>query len=447
IRVGGPYYAQIVQSKDLIADILPPPAYIIESYLLVFQAANSTDPNEQKVLTQRLARTETEYWQRQQVWREQLGESRMKTTLVVGSAQPAKLFFQLIHERFLPALERGEVQTARDLANRELRDAYNEHRRAIDEVVQAATRYAADREREANSATESSSRLETAIGICGLLLGIAFGVLMIRALNRALSQVARDLNGRANRSADSATQVSSSSEAVARGASRQAASLQETSASLEQMSAMTKRNAENASTAKDFSSRTRSAVVTGVAEIGEMRQAMEAIRNSSDQVGKIIKTIDEIAFQTNILALNAAVEAARAGEAGAGFAIVAEEVRNLAQRSAVAARETSDNIAAAVENSERGVRVSAKVGLSLEYILQHMSTVDTLIGQIAQASVEQSQGIGQLNVAMSDIDAVTQSNAGSAQEAASAASELTAHADAVKRNVSDLLGLIHGRAA
>jgi methyl-accepting chemotaxis protein len=175
-----------------------------------------------------------------------------------------------------------------------------------------------------------------------------------------------------------------------------------------------------------------------------MNNAMAAIKASSNDISKIIQTIDEIAFQTNILALNAAVEAARAGEAGMGFAVVADEVRNLAQRSAQAAKETAAKIETAISSTEQGVRASTAVAEILQEIVGKVRQVDELIAEVAVASKEQSTGIDQVSTAVSQVDKVTQSNAAHAEESASAAEELRAQAEAMNRAVSDLLSLVGG---
>ena len=277
-----------------------------------------------------------------------------------------------------------------------------------------------------------------------LLIAIVLGWIIIRGTNRALGTIAAALAEGADQVTSASSQVSAASQSLAEGASEQAASLEETSASLEEISSMTKRNADNANKAKELSSQTRHAADTGAADMEQMKLAMNAIKTSSGEVAKIVKNIDEIAFQTNILALNAAVEAARAGEAGAGFAVVADEVRNLAQRSAKAAKETAEKIEDAIAKSEHGVQVSGQVAGSLGEIVEKARRVDELVAEIAAASQEQSQGISEINTALTQMDAVTQSNAATAEESAAASEELHAQAATQQDAVASLNAMVSG---
>ena len=271
--------------------------------------------------------------------------------------------------------------------------------------------------------------------------------MIIRSTNRALNDITVNLDRGAVQTASAARQVSMASQTLASGASEQAASVEETSTSLEEMSSMIRATAENAEKAKELAAEARSVAATGSMTMAEMTHAMEAIDSSSAEVAKIVKNIDEIAFQTNILALNAAVEAARAGEAGAGFAVVADEVRSLAQRSAAAAKETADKIEAAIANSRKGSQCTTKVEESLTQIADKVNSTDSLVAEIATAAREQAQGIEQINAAIAQMDKVSQSNSASAEESASAAEELDAQAETQKDLVAKLRLLVDGKAA
>lgn len=276
--------------------------------------------------------------------------------------------------------------------------------------------------------------------IVGLTLGLSFRT--IRSITVPLRKLIGELGSGSAMVAEASSQVASASQSLAEGASEQASSLEETSAAIEELTSMVKRNAESAQQAKELSTQTRSAADSSAAGVERMQEAMDAIRNSNSDVAKIIKSIDEIAFQTNILALNAAVEAARAGEAGAGFSVVAEEVRSLAQRSALAARETAEKIEDALAKTADGVQVTRTVADSLQEIITKARSVDDLVGDIATASREQSEGITQVNSAITQMDKVTQTNAASAEESASAAEEMNGQAQAMKDGVSSLVTLI-----
>ncbi len=281
----------------------------------------------------------------------------------------------------------------------------------------------------------------------GLVLVVVlagFYVFNQRSIVRPLTTAIHQIEETGAQTVLTAGEITRGSQSLAEGASEQAASLEETSASLEEMSSMTQRNAEHATRATDLARQTRAAADKGAADMQTMAAAMNDIKVSSDDIAKIIKTIDEIAFQTNLLALNAAVEAARAGEAGLGFAVVADEVRALAQRSAQAAKETAAKIEGAIRKTTQGVEISNMVGVALEDILAKARQLDGLASEVAGASKEQSQGIAQLNIAVSQMDKVTQGNAAAAEESASAAAELNSQAQSMKQAVTDLLRLVGG---
>ena len=274
--------------------------------------------------------------------------------------------------------------------------------------------------------------------IVGIFAAIGITLSITRPIRRIISIIERG----ASEVTDASTQVSESGQQLAEGANEQASSLEETSASLEELTSMTTQNTGNANTANSDACEADQKLKEASSAMTRMTMAIGEIKKSSDETAKIIKTIDEIAFQTNLLALNAAVEAARAGEAGQGFAVVAEEVRNLAQRSAEAARDTAALIEGAQQNADAGVRVTEEVGKSIDTARTIAAKVATLVNEISSASTEQSQGIEQINIAVSEMDKVTQQNAANAEESASAAEELSAQAQEVNAAVAELAGMV-----
>jgi methyl-accepting chemotaxis protein len=335
-------------------------------------------------------------------------------------------------------IDAGQMEAAAAKINGELVPAFA---RANDQVtaMEAWNRKLAEKALADIDATIRSGQRWIIVGLAAAVLAAAgLAGFIVRSIRRALDEVAGAISSGSEQVASASGQVSSGSQALAEGASQQAASLEETSSSLEEMSSMAKRNAEGAGRAKTLAGEARVAADAGATDMQAMSLAMHEIKSSSDEVAKIVKTIDEIAFQTNILALNAAVEAARAGEAGLGFAVVADEVRSLAQRSAVASKDTAAEIESAIAKTSQGVQLSAKVTGNLTTIVTKVREVDELIAEVATASREQTEGVQQINVAVSDMDKVVQSNAASAEESAAAAEELNQQASALNTAVATL---------
>ena len=301
-------------------------------------------------------------------------------------------------------------------------------------------------EDEAFAAVAKVQMYMVIFGVIGLVSIAVFAIYIARSITNPINRIIGEMNEGSNQVASASTDISNSSQSLAEGATEQASSLEETSAALEQVAAQTKQNADNANMANSQAGQTRKEAENGTTTMTEMIGSMEAINKSSQEIGKIIKVIEEIAFQTNLLALNAAVEAARAGEHGKGFAVVAEEVRNLAQRSAAAAKDTGALIEEAVRRASDGNDMARKSGEVLGQIVNGVKKMSDLIGEIAEASNEQAQGVDQVNSAIAQMDKVTQQNAANAEEAAAASEELNAQADKLNDMVMDLTRLIEGTA-
>ena len=280
--------------------------------------------------------------------------------------------------------------------------------------------------------------------IVGLSIAVTVCYLLANSITRPINRIIAGLAEGAEQVTSASAQVSSSSQSLAEGASEQAAGLEETSSSIEEMSSMTKQNAENAHQAKVMMEETRQIVENVNQHMGHMAQAIGEITKSSEETGKIIKTIDEIAFQTNLLALNAAVKAARAGEAGAGFAVVAGEVRNLAMRAAESAKNTSGLIENTIKSVKSGNELTQATQGAFKKNVEIASKIGKLIDEIAAASQEQANGIEQVSKAVAEMDKVTQQNASNAEESASASEEMNAQAEQMKGFVGDLVALVGG---
>jgi methyl-accepting chemotaxis protein len=466
VAVNGPIYKDIVEGKDLVADILPPPEYIIESYLVVLQIAGESNHYRQAAMVDRLKKLEEDYVARHAYWQEPLEAGEMKDTLLQKSYVPAMEFYAQVKDKFIPAVHAGDTARVRALAYGSLKEKYEAHRSAIDRVVTLADTRNSAIEQRAAGLIRSRGLMLIGFGLGTLLLCGFVALRLIRGITRPLQvatgvvrrlaegelqvetaatesarhdefgEMLRAMQDMSTKLANAISEIRTSSDSVGSAAKQfsagssdlsertqaQASALEETASSMVEMTSTVKANADNARQASQLAAGARDQAEKGGEVVSMAVSAMAEINTSSKKIVDIISVIDEIAFQTNLLALNAAVEAARAGEEGRGFAVVANEVRNLAQRSAAAAKEIKDLINA-------GSSLVDESGRTLTEIVESVKKVTDFVAEIAAASEEQSAGIEQVNKAVMQMDEVTQQNAALVQEAAAASKALEEQAE------------------
>jgi len=331
---------------------------------------------------------------------------------------------------------------------------------AINQLTPAEKRFEADtarilkvqEDKEASDDLATESSIASSRWMTGILLALAcvVGVVLvfvIRQINLTLRNSVAELAESAVQISSAAGQVASSSQSLAQGASEQTATIEETSSASAEINSMARRTTESSKTTAEMVTRSQDGFEKTNKSLTEMVSAMDGINASSQKISKIIKVIDEIAFQTNILALNAAVEAARAGEAGMGFAVVADEVRNLAQRCAQAAKDTADLIEDSIQKSDGGRQKVEQVAVAIRAITADASKIKVLVDEINLGSVEQSSGIDQISRAITQMEQVTQSSAANAEESAAAAEQLNAQAEAMRDIVEGLRAMVDGGTA
>ena len=368
-------------------------------------------------------------------------------------------------------------EAAYELINGEMRIAADNEQDAIDTLVSMKVDDALNTANENRAVTEASIFIMTILVVGAVVLAIGLGVFISKIISKPLFKildaankiadgnldvdinieqkdeigmlskafkiminningVMTNINAASDQVATGSRQVSDSSMSLSQGATEQASSIQELTASIEEIASQTRQNATNAEKAEEKATSAQKYAEQGNLQMADMLEAMEGINESSNNISKIIKVIDDIAFQTNILALNAAVEAARAGQHGKGFAVVAEEVRNLAARSASAAKETTAMIEGSIHKVEGGTKIAHETADALNKIVEGISQATSLVGSIANASQEQAVGVDQINQGISQISDVVQTTSATAEETAAASEELSGQAEMLKAQVS-----------
>lgn len=334
--------------------------------------------------------------------------------------------------------------TAVVFSEKELNPARMRMNEAFKKLFEFHGQNAVEKGTVAESAYHMASWLNIGFSIAGIFVAFVVGWVFSNSISNRLNQFSNEIKGSSEKTSTASHELTSASSTLSEGATESAASLEETVSSLEELSSMVKLNSDHAKEANSLSQRSLVSAESGEKEITHLIVAMSDMSKSSKKIEEIINVIDDIAFQTNLLALNAAVEAARAGEQGKGFAVVADAVRNLASRSAAAAKDINTLIQENVEKTEDGAKIADKSGIALKEILTSVKKVADLNSEISAASQEQANGIEQISKAMNHLDTAIQSNASSSQEVATSAEEMMAQAETLSELVTDLRRFVGG---
>jgi methyl-accepting chemotaxis protein/methyl-accepting chemotaxis protein-1 (serine sensor receptor) len=393
---------------------------------------------------------------RMQELRREIGEDLSAYEKTIFQSEDRMLFSKIapgLNQYFeawhgiLPLSRKGNKKEAIEKYMAQADPVFVQARTALLEEVDY-NRKNADRDAEEATSASQSARFWSWFLLFGsILAGALLSYAIVRSVNQELRSAVRDMDAGATQLAAAAKQIAASSHSLSQGTSEQAASLEETSASGEEINAMARQNTENAKTAAQIVHSSDRKFSETAQALDSLIHAMRNIGDSSTKIGKIIKVIDEIAFQTNILALNAAAEAARAGDAGNGFAVVADEVRNLALRSAQAARDTASLIEESIATSAQGKAEVDRVAGLVRDVAADAGTLKTLVEEVSLGSDEQTRGIEQIARAVQQMQQVTQTSAATAEESAATAEELSAQSNALRNVVRRLRDMVEdGRA-
>ncbi|MFP8779198.1 methyl-accepting chemotaxis protein [Hydrogenophaga sp. RWCD_12] len=466
---------EVFISKDVVADILPPPMYLIETRLVLSQAAEGTMQAEEA--QRQFQRLKGEYEARAKHWQANPPYG-LEQHLLGPQHAAAQRFLTAAEDKIIKPLLAGD----RELARRNLPDVqliYQEHRTGVDRTVAEGNKFAEASMVSFEAVHSLSMKVAAAMALSAVALVVLVYVLVLRSidgpvrrctlmaqriaggdlstgtgvendrvdvigrLERALEEMRNHLSGVVRGVRESADAVATASSQIASGnldlsrrTEQQAAALEETAASMEELGSNVQLNANNARQASQLADGASQVAARGGNVVEQVVTTMQGIQHSAQKIADISSMIDSIAFQTNILALNAAVEAARAGEQGRGFAVVAGEVRSLAQRSAEASREIKGLIGTSVDAATQGATLADHAGHTMQEIVASIRRVTEVVGEISLASGEQSTGVAQVGQAVVQIDQATQQNAALVEESAAAADSLKQQADRLVQAVS-----------
>jgi len=479
LKISGPRYKRIAQGKDLIADVVPPPEFLVESFLAVHQMIDEADRRRVEELITQSQQFRTNFEERHDFWARTLPEGSMRDAMNIRSYQPAKEFFRIRDEEFIPAVRRGDRETARALANSTLKTLYEQHRKAVLQVVHLALIQNSLEEESATSIAEQRTTLIPMIGlvIAGITITIALWISrrilhgieqtrrvaertasgdltsqveyrgpdelgqlaqstnqMVRSLRDVLSHLGRravtlataseDLSSVSSQMIASAEETSRQASVVSSGSEQISRNVESVSVSVEEMIASIQEISKNTSEAAQVAS-------VAATEADSTNIAVNKLGASSAEIGKVVQVINTIAQQTNLLALNAAIEAARAGGAGKGFAVVANEVKELAMETASATKDISNKIEAIQTDTSAAIQAIGKISDTIQQIKDISNSIATAIeeqlaasGEIGRNLSEAARGSNEISAGIVKVAEIAKDTAGGSENTQKAAEEL-----------------------